>query len=160
MFSGWGVRTLANGMGRFNPISYHNGSVWPHDNALAVTGLSRYGHTSAAATVAAALIDASAAFGGRLPELFCGFDRADLPTPVSYPTACSPQAWAAATPLALLSELLHLQPDAEHGTVHAANGLPEQWGRVRLTGLAIGGSRVDIDTATLPASEPPAAVLP
>ena len=155
MFTGWGVRTLADGMGAFNPISYHNGSIWPHDNALTIGGLARYGHNSAAATIAAALIDASAAFAGRLPELFCGFDRADLPTPIGYPTACSPQAWAAATPLALLSTLLHLQPDPEHRTVHAINALPEQWGRVRLTGLAIGESRVDIDSSTLPIPDQP-----
>lgn len=150
LFSGWGVRTLAAGMGAFNPISYHNGSVWPHDNALIVAGLARYGHTGAAATVAAALIDASAGFAGRLPELFCGFDRTELPAPVGYPTACSPQAWAAATPLALLAALLDLQPDAERGTVRAANALPAQWGRVRLTGLAVGRARVDIDSAALP----------
>lgn len=150
MFSGWGIRTLAAGMGAFNPISYHNGSVWPHDNALIVAGLARYGHTVAAATVAAALVDASAGFGGRLPELFCGFDRAELPAPVGYPTACSPQAWAAATPLALLAALLDLQPDAEGGAVRAANALPEQWGRVRLASLAVGRARVDIDSAALP----------
>lgn len=152
MFTGWGVRTLADGMGMFNPISYHNGSVWPHDNALAVAGLARYGHTDAAAAVAAGLIAASAPFAGRLPELFCGFSRADLPTPVSYPTACSPQAWAAATPLALLTAMLQLQPDIEHATVHATNALPEQWGRVRISGLAIGRHRVDIDSSALTAA--------
>ncbi len=149
MFTGWGIRTLAQGMGAYNPISYHNGSVWPHDNALTVAGLAGYGHTEAAGKVAAALIDASTSFAGRLPELFCGFDRTVLSTPVSYPTACSPQAWAAATPLSLLSSLLHLQPDTEHGTVHAANGLPKQWGRVRLTDLSIGDRTVDIDSSTL-----------
>lgn len=150
MFNGWGVRTLAEGMGAYNPISYHNGSVWPHDNALIVTGLARYGLTDAAATIAAGMIEASAGFGGRLPELFCGFDRAGLPAPISYPTACSPQAWAAATPLALLAALLDLQPDTNHGTIHAQNGLPEQWGSVRLTGLTIGDRQVDIDSRKLP----------
>lgn len=151
MFTGWGIRTLADGMGAFNPISYHNGSVWPHDNALAVAGLVRYGHVQAAATAASALIDASAAFTGRLPELFCGFSRAELMAPVGYPSACSPQAWAAATPIALLSALLQLRPDVEAGTIHAVNGLPEQWGRVRLTGLSLGRHRVDIDSSTLAA---------
>ncbi len=150
MFTGWGVRTLAAGMGAFNPISYHNGSVWPHDNALIIAGLARYGHTTAATTIAAALIDASAPFAGRLPELFCGFDRADLPAPIGYPTACSPQAWAAAAPLAMLAALLDLHPDAEHGTIQATNALPEHWGRVRLAGLNIGQHRIDIDSSTLP----------
>lgn len=150
LFSGWGVRTLADDMGAFNPISYHNGSVWPHDNALAVAGLARYGHASAAAAVGAAVIEASGAFAGRLPELFCGFDRDDLPVPVGYPTACSPQAWAAAAPLALLSALLGLRPDVPHRTVHAVDGLPEAWGRVCLRGVAVGDARVDVDSSTLP----------
>jgi glycogen debranching enzyme len=156
MFSGWGVRTLADGMGRYNPISYHNGSVWPHDNALTVAGLMRYGFTDAAATIAAALIEASAGFGGRLPELFCGFSRTELTSPVSYPTACSPQAWAAATPLALLAALLDLQPNRLRGTVHAVNALPPEWGRVRLVGLTVADSVVDIDSRTLPAPAAPA----
>ncbi|HEX7353605.1 MAG TPA: glycogen debranching N-terminal domain-containing protein [Mycobacteriales bacterium] len=154
MFSGWGIRTLAQGMGAFNPISYHNGSVWPHDNALAVAGLARYGHNGPAARVAAGVVEASATFGGRLPELFCGFDRSDFAAPIGYPTACSPQAWAAAAPLAILSTLLHLEPDSRSGTVRAANALPDEWGRVRLTGVTIGDRRVDIDSDSLPRCGP------
>jgi glycogen debranching enzyme len=136
-------------MGRFNPVSYHNGSIWPHDNALAVAGLARYGHDEAAATVAAALIEGSITFAGRLPELFCGFDRTDLAAPIGYPTACSPQAWAAATPLALVSALLHLQPDIGHGTIEASNALPPQWGRICLTGMKVGDSQVALGSSAL-----------
>lgn len=149
LFSGWGIRTLASDMGAYNPISYHNGSVWPHDNALAVTGMARYGYWDAAGKVATALIEASQTSAGRLPELFCGFSREEIPVPVSYPTACSPQAWAAAAPLAIVSALLDLQPDATSGTVRARNRLPEQWGRVRIDGIRINGDHTDVDSATL-----------
>ena len=94
MFTGWGIRTLASDMGAYNPMSYHNGSVWPHDNALAVDGLLRYGLVEQAQRVALGLLDAAECFDGRLPELFCGFDRGQFETPVAYPTSCSPQAWA------------------------------------------------------------------
>jgi glycogen debranching enzyme len=154
MFTGWGVRTLATGMAAYNPISYHNGSVWPHDNAITVAGLARYGHTTAAGKIATALIEASAAFNGRLPELFCGFNRAALPAPIRYPTACSPQAWAAATPLALITALLGLHPDAEHGRIHAVNALPDQWGRIRITGMSVAGHAIDVDSDTLPTPGP------
>jgi glycogen debranching enzyme len=150
LFTGWGIRTLAGGMGTFSPISYHNGSVWPHDNALAVAGLARYGHLDAAAKVATALVEAAAAFGGRLPELFCGFDRGQVPFPVTYPASCSPQAWAAATPIALVAALLQLTPDLDHGTVDATNALPPQWGRLLISGLAVGDKQVNIDSADLP----------
>ncbi len=127
-FTGWGVRTLADTMTAYNPISYHNGSVWPHDNAIIVQGLCRYGQFDAARRIATAIFDASACFEGRLPELFCGFTRQDVPVPVSYPTSCSPQAWASATPVGMVTALLDLQPDAARGTVRAANHLPEEWG--------------------------------
>lgn len=108
MWTGFGIRTLARGMGAYDPMSYHNGSVWPHDTALCAAGLRRYGYDDEAAMVACGLLDASEAFAGRLPELFCGFDRADEPAPVPYPAACTPQAWAAAAPIQLLSTLLGL----------------------------------------------------
>jgi len=159
MFTGWGVRTLAATMAAFNPISYHNGSVWPHDNAILVQGLARYGRFDAAARIAAALIEASAPFAGRLPELFCGFDRADVPVPLPYPTSCSPQAWAAATPIGLLTALLTLDPDATNGTVTAARQLPAEWGDLTLTGINVGGHRIDLDTRHLPARQPAAHLL-
>jgi len=91
-------------------MSYHNGSVWPHDNALIAAGLARYGHRAEAARITEGLIDAAQAFDWRLPELFCGFDRSEFPAPVPYPTSCSPQAWAAAAPIQLLRTLLDLEP--------------------------------------------------
>ena len=87
MFTGWGVRTLSSAMGAFDPVSYHNGSVWPHDNAFVVAGLMRYGFVEEAQRIADALLQAAAHFGGRLPELFCGFDRSEYPEPVPYPTS-------------------------------------------------------------------------
>ncbi|MCU1343944.1 MAG: Amylo-alpha,6-glucosidase, partial [Acidimicrobiia bacterium] len=95
MFSGWGVRTLATSMAAYNPVSYHNGSIWPHDNAICAAGLSRYGFSEAAHRIIEGQLAVATAGSGRLPELFAGFDRAELPVPASYPTSCSPQAWAA-----------------------------------------------------------------
>jgi glycogen debranching enzyme len=115
MLSGWGVRTLATGIARYNPLSYHNGSVWPHDSAIVAAGLMRYGFVDAAATIIDALLDAATANGGRLPELYAGLDRADLPVPVAYPTSCSPQAWSSAAPLLMLRTLLRLEPDMAAG---------------------------------------------
>lgn len=147
LFSGWGIRTLATSMTRYNPVSYHNGSVWPHDNALVVAGLMRYGKVEHAQHVASGLIDAAAAFGGRLPELFCGFERADTPVPVAYPTSCSPQAWAAATPISLVRSLLRLHPDVPGRTVNVAPALPGAWGRLWIDGVRVGVASLDIDTA-------------
>lgn len=160
MFSGWGVRTLAATMPTYNPVSYHNGSVWPHDNALIANGLARYGQVDAAAVLAAALIDAAAAFGGRLPELFCGFDRTTLPIPVPYPTSCSPQAWAAATPIGLLRAVLNLKVCTRHGHASAEPHLPRAWGQLTLDGLPIAGDRVRIDTHHQPTLDLPATLSP
>jgi glycogen debranching enzyme len=124
MFSGWGVRTLATSMAAYNPMSYHNGSVWPHDNAIIAAGLMRYGYVEHAQRVAAGLVEAAAAFSGRLPELFCGFDRAEFEAPIPYPTSCSPQAWAAASPLLLLRTLLRFDPDVPNGRLWMAPVLP------------------------------------
>ena len=106
MFSGWGVRTLATDMGAYNPASYHNGSVWPHDNAIIAAGLLRYGFVEEAQRIATALLEAAEYSDGRLPELFCGFSRDQFAEPVPYPTACSPQAWAATTPILLVTSLM------------------------------------------------------
>jgi glycogen debranching enzyme len=144
MFTGWGVRTLATSAGRFNPISYHNGSVWPHDNAILVAGLMRYDHVEEARRVADGIIAASTSTAGRLPELFCGFPRSTAAQPVTYPTACSPQAWAAATPLALVSSILHIKPDRAARTV-SASGSPGAWGEIHIDGVDIAGASVSIE---------------
>ncbi|MBO9662869.1 glycogen debranching N-terminal domain-containing protein [Dokdonella sp.] len=118
MFSGWGVRTLGAGEARYNPLSYHNGSVWPHDNALIALGLARYGFSDAAARVFAALLEAATALPlHRMPELYCGFERTPCSAPVPYPVACSPQAWAVGTVYLLLGALLGLHIDAPRRTL-------------------------------------------
>ena len=109
LFSGWGVRTMAEGDGGYNPIGYHQGTVWPHDNSLIAAGLRRYGYDDEAATIAAAILDAAKYFLGRLPETFAGYARSVTDYPVEYPTACSPQAWATGAPLFLLRVLLGLE---------------------------------------------------
>jgi glycogen debranching enzyme len=113
MFSGWGVRTLASGEPRYNPMSYHNGSIWPHDNGLIAAGLSRYGFDDLVAGPFAALFDASTSMDGyRLPELFCGFHRRSGEGPTLYPVACSPQAWASGVVFQLIQSCLRLSVDA------------------------------------------------
>ncbi|WP_436976052.1 amylo-alpha-1,6-glucosidase [Nocardia xishanensis] len=136
MFTGWGIRTLASGMGAYNPVSYHNGSVWPHDNAICAAGLMRYGLTEHATRVIDAVLDASVRFGHRLPELFCGFDRAEFDAPVPYPTSCSPQAWAAAAPLLFLRSLVRLEPGS--GVAQVAPAVPERYLPLRISGLRVG----------------------
>jgi glycogen debranching enzyme len=115
MWNGWGIRTLAIDEQAYDPMSYHCGTVWPHDGALCAAGLKSYGFDADALIVANGLFAASEAWSGRLPELFCGLDRADVETPIPFPTSCSPQAWAAATPFLLLRIMLGLEPDDEHG---------------------------------------------
>jgi glycogen debranching enzyme len=146
MFSGWGIRTLASSMARYNPVSYHNGSVWPHDSAICAAGLARYGFLQQAASVAVGLFDAAEAFGGRLPELFCGFDRAAFPIPVPYPASCSPQAWASASPFWLLrTTLLRLEPSIPDGIVACAPSVPEAFGSLSVENLFLAGSRLAIE---------------
>ncbi|GIH92519.1 amylo-alpha-1,6-glucosidase [Planobispora siamensis] len=141
MFTGYGVRTLASTMGAYNPMSYHNGSVWPHDNALVAAGLMRYGFAEGARRITFGLLDAAEAFGWRLPELFCGFDRSEFSVPVPYPTSCSPQAWAAAAPIQLVRTLLRLDPWAPHDQVWLD---PVGLKNLRISGLQIAGSVVTI----------------
>ena len=144
MFSGFGVRTLASSMGAYNPMSYHNGSIWPHDNALVAAGLRRYGFVDEAQQVVRGILDAAEALGGRLPELFCGFDRDQFPVPVPYPTACAPQAWAAATPLFLLQVLLGLEPDVPAGVVTVDPALPAAMVPLEVDQLHVGGATLDL----------------
>jgi glycogen debranching enzyme len=147
MFSGWGIRTLGTSMRAFNPVSYHNGSVWPHDNALCAAGLARYGHLEAAHRVIGAQIDVASAFGARLPELFAGFERGHPATPASYPTSCSPQAWASAAPLLWLRTLLGLDPWAPGGKVWVHPRLPPWLTQLHVDGIAIAGERLTVDIA-------------
>ncbi|MEN3537111.1 glycogen debranching N-terminal domain-containing protein [Microbispora sp. ZYX-F-249] len=145
MFTGFGVRTLASDMGAYNPMSYHNGSVWPHDSALTAAGLMRYGFVEEAQRIAMGLLDAARAFGDRLPELFCGFDRGEFDVPVPYPTSCSPQAWASATPVQLVRLLLRIDPWVPSGKVWIAPVLPEGFGDLRISGMPLAGTRVDLE---------------
>jgi glycogen debranching enzyme len=145
-FTGWGVRTVSAREKRFNPTSYHNGSVWPHDNALIGLGLARYGHTSQALGLTCAVFDAAAQMHlRRLPELFCGFERKRDKSPTLYPVACAPQAWAACAPFALLQACLGLEIDAEGAmvTLHRPH-LPPFLDWLKVSRLQIGASRLDL----------------
>jgi glycogen debranching enzyme len=144
MNNGWGVRTLASSMSAYNPISYHNGSVWPHDNAIVAAGLMRYGFVEEAQQLAEGILGAARCFGGRLPELFTGLERADFPRPVDYPTSCSPQAWAAATPLLLLRSLLRFDPLLPDGKVHLDPVLPPSIPDLRIENATLGGHRISL----------------
>ncbi len=145
LFSGWGVRTMAQGEGGYNPIRYHNGTVWPHDNSLIAAGLARYGFRDEAATVALATLEAATYFRYRLPEVFAGYRRARTGFPVEYPTASSPQAWATGAPLLLLRTLLGLEPDGE--VLHSDPSLPEAIGRIEITGIHGRWGRADVSTS-------------
>jgi glycogen debranching enzyme len=151
LFSGWGVRTLAEGEARYNPIGYHVGTVWPFDNSFIAWGLRRYGFKGEAARIAAGILDAADYFQGRLPEAFGGYERSITRYPVEYPTACSPQAWSTGTPLLLLRTMLGLEPVGEHLVVDPALAvgighlelldIPGRWGRID----AFGRGRVHLE---------------
>ena len=147
MFSGWGIRTLSSSAKAYNPMSYHLGSVWPHDNSLILAGLRRYRQDAPALRVFDALFDAASNFPGyRLPELFSGYDRAESEQrPIAYPVACSPQAWAAASLPYALWCLLGLWPDAlNHRLEIRRPRLPNWLGQLRLEGIQVGAARVDL----------------
>jgi glycogen debranching enzyme len=137
LWSGWGVRTMSTEDAGYNPLAYHNGSVWPHDNSLIVAGLARYARWPEAQEIARRIFEAGAHFGYQLPEVFAGLRRADTPFPIPYPTAARPQAWAAGAPILLLQELLGLRPDPDlHAlTSVAPSELPLWLGTIRLTGI-------------------------
>ena len=147
MFSGWGVRTLASNMGAYNPASYHNGSVWPHDNAIITAGLLRYGFVAEAQRIATGMMEAAEFSDGRLPELFCGFGRDHLATPVPYPTACSPQAWAATAPIQIVSSLMRYDPVVSAGAVWLDPVLPQSFGDLHISNAPLGNGRITIDIA-------------
>jgi glycogen debranching enzyme len=154
LFSGWGVRTLAEGEGRFNPIGYHTGAVWPFDNSFIAWGLRQYGFKDEAAQIAAGILEAANFFDGRLPEAFGGYERGQTKYPVQYPTSCSPQAWSTGAPLLLLRTMLGLEPIGDHLVVDPAlpSGIghlelldiPGRWGRLD----AFARGRVDIEASS------------
>ncbi|WP_157156186.1 glycogen debranching N-terminal domain-containing protein [Diaminobutyricimonas sp. LJ205] len=144
-FSGWGIRTLSTDTVAYNPVSYHNGSVWPHDTAICAWGLARYGFSEEAQRVIMAQVDVADAFDGRMPELFAGFDRAEFAVPAVYPSSCSPQAWASASPLLWLRTLLGVEPDAHRGRFWLRPMLPAGLHRLRVEGLMIAGRRITVD---------------
>jgi glycogen debranching enzyme len=117
------VRTLGTREAGYNPLGYHTGTVWPHENSLITAGLARYGHHHAASTIAAAILGAAPHFEHRLPEVFAGYPASATSVPVAFPTASRPQAWAAAAPLLLLTTLLHLQPGRTHAHADAPCGI-------------------------------------
>jgi glycogen debranching enzyme len=131
MNSGFGLRTMSDGSGGYNPLSYHCGSVWSHDTAIVIRGLFRSGHTTLATPLADGLLSAASSFGWRLPELYSGEARSQAPWPTPYPAACRPQAWSAAAAGALLQALLGLDADVPGGTV-----------TIRPPGVRIGGAGV------------------
>src|SRR5918996_1510227 len=146
MFSGWGIRTMSKAAAAYNPMSYHNGSVWPHDNALIAAGLKRYGMARSTNRVATALFDAAVnAAYMRLPEPFCGFTRRTPNRPVSYPVACSPQAWAAGSPFLMLQAMLGISARAHQNllTVNLPH-LPTWLNTVEVRNLAVGDSRISV----------------
>jgi glycogen debranching enzyme len=145
LFSGWGVRTLAASMRAYNPVSYHNGSVWPHDNALCAAGLMRYGFVDEAHQLIEGLLAVARSRGGRLPELFAGLPRSELSVPAAYPTSCEPQAWAAASAYLVLRLLVRLDPWAPHGQVWVAPVLPASVGRLRVEGIDVAGQQLTIE---------------
>lgn len=145
MFSGWGLRTLASSNPAYNPVSYHCGSVWPHDTAIAAAGLMRYGLVEESHRLILALLDLASTEEGRLPELVAGFSRHEFPLPVPYPTSCSPQAWAAASPILLLRTLLRFDPAVSLGKLFVDPVLPAEITRLHVEGIPLAGGRVTID---------------
>ena len=151
LYSGWGVRTMAEGDGRYNPIGYHVGTVWPFDNSFIAWGLRRYGFKAEAAKIAAGILDAATFFDGRLPEAFGGYERSLTKFPVQYPTACSPQAWSTGAPLLLLRTMLGLEPVGDHLVIDPAVpdvighmallDIPGRWGMIDAFGRSRTGGR-------------------
>ncbi|MBI2834376.1 MAG: hypothetical protein HYX76_08120 [Acidobacteria bacterium] len=146
LFSRWGIRTVAMSEARYNPMSYHNGSVWPHDNAIAAAGFARYGFEDLVARPLESLFDTSLFLNlQRLPELFCGFHRREAEGPVLYPVACSPQAWASGAAFLLLQACLGLNIDGPRSRVTFSHSvMPKGLDRVRIENLEVGGARIDL----------------
>jgi len=146
LWSGWGVRTMSSADAAYSPLSYHNGTVWPHDNSLIACGLARYGRWPEAQKIAQRMLEAAGYWDYQLPEVFAGMARADTPFPIAYPTAARPQAWAAGTPVLLLQTLLGLRPDRRRQVLEtvAPPELPAWVGNLRLTGIRAFGRVWDV----------------
>ena len=144
MWTGWGLRTLASSMAAYDALSYHNGSVWPHDTAICAAGAARYGRWDVVDRILDGALDAAMTFNGRPPELFAGMARSEAPSPVAYPSSCSPQAWASASVLLLVRAMLGLEPDGEGGLRLGRVDL-RGMADVRLDGLQFAGQRVTVD---------------
>jgi glycogen debranching enzyme len=143
--SGWGIRTLPTETPRFNPMSYHNGSVWPHDVVLCGAGVARYGERDGLVRLLNGLFEAATHFGMRLPELFCGFERAPGEAPIAYPVACLPQAWAAGSVFMLLQACLGLHLDAHRGLVRVEDPrLPDGIDHLQVKHLTLGKQKLDL----------------
>ena len=144
--SGWGIRTLLKGEARYNPMSYHNGSIWPHDTAICAAGIARYGGRAEVVKIAADLFEAANLFSMRLPELFCGFSRDAAQAPVPYPVACLPQAWASGSIFMLLQAMLGIRIDGAAKEVHIQRPLlPEGIDSLRVCELSVGDAQIDIE---------------
>jgi glycogen debranching enzyme len=145
LWSGWGVRTMSTGDAGYNPLSYHNGTVWPHDNSIIAAGLARYARWPEAQRVIQRMMTAAQHFDYQLPEVFAGMRRSETPFPIAYPTAARPQAWAAGTPVLLLQSLLGLQPDRRRHALQtvAPLELPSWAGTIRLSGIRAFGTLWD-----------------
>ena len=136
LWSGWGIRTMSKSDAAYSPLSYHNGTVWPHDSAVVAWGLARYGFQAEMRRIAHALLDAAGHFAWSLPEVFAGFDRSETPFPIAYPSAARPQAWAAGTPILLLRLLLGLEPDVDGRRLRTRPGWePEAGAQIELDGV-------------------------
>lgn len=159
MFSGWGIRTVSKSELIYNPMSYHNGSIWPHDNSIIISGIKAYGFHKEATLLASALFDAAVHHSYyRLPELFCGFTRRGSNWPVGYPVSCSPQAWAAGSVFLMLQAMLGVSPDAPNNKLYVDSPILPKWlGWVEIGNLKVGDDRVSIlfsrDNGTVSVSE-------
>ncbi|MEX2232189.1 MAG: amylo-alpha-1,6-glucosidase, partial [Cyclobacteriaceae bacterium] len=144
MFSGWGIRTIASDEPRYNPMSYHNGSIWPHDNAMIAQGFSRYGLMAEASRTLAGIFETSLSMPGkRLPELFCGFSRLKGKAPTLYPVACSPQAWAVGAVFMLLQACLGMKINAAENTITFCNPiLPAFLNEIIITNLRVNNKQI------------------
>jgi glycogen debranching enzyme len=153
-FSGWGIRTMAAGESRYNPISYHNGTIWPHDNALIALGFARYGYRREALRIFTGMFDAMQHMDlFRPPELFCGFSRRQGSAPTQYPVACAPQAWASAMPFAVLEACLGLSFDPEKREIRLDRAqLPGRIDSLEIAGLELAGGRVELVLRRYPGS--------
>lgn len=145
MYSGWGIRTFASSEAAYDPQSYHDGSVWPHDNSIIAWGLKKYGYSDEANMIITSLVEASKHFDYRLPELFCGYPRKGGEAPVIYHSTCSPQAWASGSIILFIQTMLGLYPDAPNGILYVRPTLPEWIKIVTIKNMVVGGEKISIE---------------